>query len=109
MSITRGSVWWGPAPHKSSPSYRPWVLVSDDTHPFSHTECIALAMTTMRHSGAIPVTDSKWERGGSDRDAYISPWYVTTIKHRDLDRQQGVLAEDVVEEAVSELHRYTPR
>ena len=109
MTLSRGAVWWGPAPHKSSPSYRPWVLVSDETHPFSHTESIALAMTTTQHSGAIPVSKSDWVRGGSEREAYISPWYVTTIKHRDLDRQQGVLPATVVDEAVAELHRYTPQ
>ncbi len=82
----RGEVWWGPAPNKSSPSYRPWLIVSGSDHPFSHTECIALAMTTQRHAGGIVVPDGRWVSGGSNRESYVSPWYVTTIKHRDLDR-----------------------
>ncbi|MBO4249495.1 hypothetical protein IL252_16940 [Halomicrobium sp. IBSBa] len=107
MSYEQGEVWWGPAPHKSGPSYRPWVIVSDGSHPFAHTECIALAMTTQQHTGAISVPDDAWREGGSDTDAYISPWYTTTIKHRDFDRQQGTLEPTLVVEAVSELHRYT--
>jgi hypothetical protein len=40
MKATRGDVWWGPAPHKSDPAYRPWLVVSDDAHPFASEECI---------------------------------------------------------------------
>ena len=107
MTFERGEVWWGPAPHKSAPSYRPWVIVSDSSHPFSHTESIALAMTTQHHSGAIPVPDTAWIRGGSDRETFVSPWYTTTIKHRDFDRQQGELHQELLADAVEALHAYT--
>lgn len=108
MAYDRGDVWWGPAPHKAGPSYRPWVIVSDATHPFSHTECIALAMTTQQHTAGIVVPDDAWIRGGSAKQSYISPWYVATIKHRDLDRQQGELEPTTVDEAADHLHQYTP-
>lgn len=108
MTHDRGDVWWGPAPHKSGPSYRPWVVISDATHPFSHTECIALAMTTQQHAAGIRVPDDAWSRGGSQQQSYISPWYVTTIKRRDLDRQQGELKPALVDDAVEKLHQYTP-
>lgn len=104
----RGEVGWGPAPHRSSPAYRPWVVVSDGSHPFADEECIVLAMTTRRHAACVPVPASAWTRGGTDREAYCSPWYVATIKHRDLDRRQGVLDDDTLTEAVAALHRYVP-
>lgn len=107
MPYGRGEVWWGPAPHKPGPSYRPWVIVSDDTHPFSHTECIALAMTSQQYAAGIDVPDGAWIRGGSDTESSISPWYVVTIKHRDLDRQQGELDAELVADAGVELHAYT--
>lgn len=107
MAYERGEVWWGPAPHKSSPAYRPWVVVSDDSHPFAHTECIGLAMTTQQHASGIPVPDDAWVTGGSQKQSYTSPWYTTTLKHRDLDRQQGRLREDIVTRAVAALHDYT--
>lgn len=107
MVYDQCEVWWGPAPHKSSPAYRPWVIVSNATHPFSDTECIALAMTTQRHSAGIDVPDSTWIRGGSRKDSYISPWYVATIKHRDFDRQQGELSKGIVTNAIDRLHGYT--
>lgn len=108
MPLDRGTVWWGPAPHKRGPSYGPWVVISDSSHPLSAEECIALAMTTRRHAGSIEVPDVAWSQGGSAKQSYISPWYVATVKHRDLDRQQGTLSEGVLSSAVSALHRYTP-
>ena len=108
MAQDRGDVWWGPAPHKSGPAYRPWVIVSESSHPFAETECIALAMTTQQHAAGIDVPDSAWIRGGTDKKAYISPWYGATIKDADFDRRQGELAADIVADAVAELHRYTP-
>ncbi|MFC6873773.1 type II toxin-antitoxin system PemK/MazF family toxin [Halobellus marinus] len=108
MELDRGAVWWGPAPHKASPAYRPWVVVSDNSHPFADTECIAVAMTTQAHAEGILVPDDAWIRGGSDKSAYVSPWYVTTIKQRDFDRQQGVLSEPLLADVIAELHRYTP-
>ena len=107
MDHDRGEVWWGPAPHEAGPSYRPWVIVSDSTHPFSDIECIGLALTSQRHADGIRVPDGDWVRGGSNTRSYISPWYVATIKHRDLDRQQGRLAATLVDAAIERLHQYT--
>jgi len=64
-------------------------------------------MTTQAHANAIAVPDDAWIRGGSQKDAYISPWYVTTIKHRDLDNQQGTLTASLVADALDALHEYT--
>lgn len=108
MAHDPGDVWWGPAPHKAAPSYRPWLIISDTTHPFAHTECIALAMTTQHHAEGITVTTSDWIRGGSKKDASISPWYVITIKYSDFDRQQGTLTERLLTNAIEKLHRLLP-
>lgn len=105
--MERGDVRWGPAPHKDSPAYRPWVIISNTSHPFSHTESIALAMTTRDHEGGITVPDGAWVRGGSEKQSYISPWYVATIKYRDFDRHQGSLRTHLVDNAVERMHSYT--
>jgi mRNA-degrading endonuclease toxin of MazEF toxin-antitoxin module len=104
----RGTVWWGPAPQKATPSYRPWLVLSTDDHPFAASECIAVAMTTTRHDAGIIVSDDDWVEGGADSESYVSPWYVATFKYADLDRRQGRVAEDVVRRAAAELHAYTP-
>ena len=107
MADMQGEVWWGPAPHKSDSAYRPWLIISDTSHPFSAEECIAVGMTTQSHSDGIAVPDEAWIHGGSKKDAYVSPWYVTTIKHRDLDNQQGTLSDPLVAAAIEALHDYT--
>jgi len=63
-------------------------------------------MTTQGHPDGIAVSNEVWVRGGSEQEAYISPWYVTTIKHRDMENQQGEIAERLVVEAIEALHRY---
>lgn len=105
--VKRGEVHWGPAPHKDSPAYRPWLVVSDSSHPFADEECIALALTTQKHDSGIAVPTDAWIAGGSVKQSYISPSYVATIKHRDFDTHQGTLADEMVDEAVAALHNYT--
>ncbi|WP_459194534.1 type II toxin-antitoxin system PemK/MazF family toxin [Halosimplex sp. J119] len=105
---SRGDVHWGPAPHKDTPAYRPWLILSTDSHPFADEECICVAMTTQAHDEGIPVTDDAWTAGGSAKQAYVSPWYVATIKHAAFDRQQGALADSLVDRVVATLHEYTP-
>lgn len=107
MEFARGDVCWGPAIHKGTGAYRPWVIVSDESHPFDSEECIALALPTQQHADGIPVPDDSWKAGGSETEAYISPWYVTTIKLDDFDRHQGTLEEDIVDRASAALDRYT--
>jgi hypothetical protein len=64
-------VWWGPAPFNSS-AVRPWLVVSDERRPFSHAECIALALTTQEYAEGITVPDEAWTEGGADVQSYIS-------------------------------------
>lgn len=108
MTARRGDVRWGPAPQKSSPSYRPWLVVSDGSAPFADEEAIVVALTTRAHDSGIAVSDEAWIRGGSRRDAHVSPWYVATMKHRDFEDLQGELAEDLVSDVARELHGYVP-
>ena len=67
-----------------------------------------MALTTQQHPAGIAVLEDDWTRGGSHKDAFISPWYVTNMKHRDIDNLQGVLSETVITEAIRELRSYTP-
>ena len=105
MAYDRGEVWWGPAPFKASAS-RPWLIVTDDRRPFAHTECTVLALTTQEYVEGIRVPDDAWIEGGADVQSYISPWFATTHKHRDLGDKQGRLDAVVVTKAADALHEY---
>lgn len=104
----RGTVWWGPAPHKDTPSYRPWLVLSTDDHPFAREECIVAAMTTTAHDAGIEVSTSAWTDGGSDVKSYVSPWYVATLKYSSFDRKQGRIRTPLVERVASKLHSFVP-
>jgi mRNA-degrading endonuclease toxin of MazEF toxin-antitoxin module len=104
--VSRGDVRWGP--HSDSSAYRPWLVVSVDEHPFAAEECIAVALTTTPHDEGVPVPDDAWTAGGSRKQPYVSPWYVTTIKHRTFDRHQGRLEAEFLTWVVERLHSYVP-
>lgn len=106
--VDRGDVRWGPAPQKSSPAYRPWLVVSDDGHPFADEECIVVALTTTDHDEGIAVPAECWDVGGSDVRSYASPWYVTTVKTATFDRLQGRLDPALVSRIAESLHAYVP-
>jgi len=108
VTVVRGDVRWGPAPHKSSPAYRPWLVVSDDTHPFAGEECLAVAQTTTDHDDSITLPDDGWALGGSDVQSFASPWYLTTIKTRTFDRHQGRLDPSLVSQIAELVHGYVP-
>lgn len=65
-------------------------------------------MTTTDHDEAIAVPDDAWVAGGSEKSAYVSPWYVATIKHAAFDRKQGTIATSLVSRAATALHEYAP-
>lgn len=108
MTVTRGDVRWGPALHKASPAYRPWLVLSTDEHPFADEECIAVALTTTPHDDGVAVPDTAWATGGAEQQSYVSPWYVVTLKHQTFDRHQGRLVETFLPQVVEQLHGYVP-
>lgn len=108
MPVSRGDVRWGPAPHKASQAYRPWLVVSTDAHPFADQECIAVALTTLAHDEGISVRCDDWDEGGAETKSYASPWYVTTVKIRTFDRHQGRLVPAFVNRVVEALRGYVP-
>ena len=54
-------------------SYRPYVCLSDDTHPFSDEEALYAAITTTHRAAAIPLTDNDFAAGSLPRESYVNP------------------------------------
>lgn len=96
-TVVRGEVRWGPAPFKGSGVYRPWLVLSEDSHPFSGVECIAVGLTTTAHECGIRITSRDWTDGGTFRESYVSPWYPTTLEHADAGEWQGLVDADLVD------------
>lgn len=85
---------------------RPFVLVSNQTHPFQGTEYIAATLTTTERDEAIALSADDWEIGSSPRDSYVSPWGVMTLKDAAIDRRVGRLRAAVLEQIAEELYGY---
>jgi mRNA-degrading endonuclease toxin of MazEF toxin-antitoxin module len=87
----RGDVVWHPAPFKSPPNERPFLVLSDDTHPFHGAEYAVVGLTRTGRHEAIELTADAWALGDPGGESYVSPWYVFTIKHADIIRPKGAL------------------
>ncbi len=86
--------------------YRPYVCLSDDTHPFSDEEALYAAVTTTRRAVAIPLTDDDFTTGGLPRESYVNPWTIATIRHADIQHGEGRLVDATIETVAQEVAGY---
>lgn len=97
----RGAVVKGPDLLADN-DYRPYVCLSDHTHPFHDEEALYAAATTTRRAVAIPLTDDDFVSGGLPRESYVNPWTVVTIRHVDMECKEGHLIEVTTEKIATE-------
>lgn len=105
MSYTRGTVVKGPdlfGPHE----YRPLICLSDDSHPFSDEEALYAAVTTTRRSVALPLTDEDFTTGGLPQESYVNPWTITSIRHADIQAEEGQLTPETTETIAQQAAAY---
>lgn len=106
-AFERGDVAWHPAPYKADPNAgRPFVVLSDDQHPFYGEEYLAAALTTVPRPEALPLTETDWVQGGTPRDSYVSPWYVMSPKHTNFDAGIGTLRETTIDRIARDITSY---
>ena len=86
--------------------YRPYVCLSDDTHPISDEEALYAAVTTTRRAVAIPLTDDDFTTGGLPRESYVNPWTIATIRHADIQHEEGRLVGATIETIAEEAAGY---
>ncbi len=103
--FSRGAVVKGPDLFANH-DFRPYVCLSDETHPFSDEEALFAAITTTRRSVAIPLTDSDFANGGLPQQSYVNPWTVASIRHADIQGEEGRLLEETVEAIAEESAGY---
>lgn len=101
----RGAVVKGPNPF-SKAQHRPYVKLSDDTHPFDQQEGLYAAITTTQRSDAIELSSSDFVSGGLPKTSYVSPWVITTFKHADLSKQEGQLSGSIVDDIAAAAASY---
>lgn len=85
---------------------RPYILLSDDRHPFHGQEYIAAVVTTTNREGAIPLDTDSFEEGSLPRQSYVSPWNPVTLKDHQVDKHVATLSATIVDEVVTELNSF---
>jgi len=105
MAYDRGTVVKGPDLFGAY-DHRPYVCVSEDSHPFSDEEALYAAITTTCRAVAIPLTAEDFRAGGLPRESYVNPWTVTSIRHADIVGREGHLVAGTTEQIANEIGAY---
>lgn len=100
----RGHVVWHPGLFRDSG--RPWFVVSDDRHPFHGEEYLVAGITTTERPDAVELGECSWSVGGLPRTSYVSPWFLTTLKHAAIDRGVGMVTAETLETVVGDIVGY---
>lgn len=85
---------------------RPWFVLSDDGHPFHGEEYVVAGITTTDRADAIRIEEDAWNIGSLPRTSYVSPWFLTTVKHADVHRGVGAVDQSTVESILAAVSKY---
>ena len=105
MKVSRGDVVIGPD-FIGGNNRRPFVVISNENHPFSSEECLAILITTTEREKAITLSEEKFAEGELPRKSYASPWTITTLKTNVLQEKIGELNSDTMKEISDQVTTY---
>lgn len=107
MQPERGDVVRSSDPFKlGDDKQRPWLIVSNDSHPFSGEQHIAVAISTKEYDDSVPLSANVWELGGVPRQSSVSPWAVHSPRHEDFVAWQGRVTVSFVDSVVEAVETY---
>ncbi|OLZ39521.1 hypothetical protein A6E15_00320 [Natrinema saccharevitans] len=107
MEPERGDVVRSHDPFKlGTEKQRPWLIVSNETHPFDGEQFLAVAVSTKQYDRSLPLRSDVWEVGGVPCESFVSPWAVHSPRREDLIAWQGRVTESFIERVIDELKRY---
>jgi len=96
----RGDVVFGHDPFNERPAARPWLILSDEYHPFHGEQYGGVTLTSKSyHDEFLTIGDEDWIRGGMPAESAVVPWGIASPDHEDLDsdRYQGRLTPTYVD------------
>lgn len=67
---------------------------------------MAVALTTSGYDDALTVESENWNEGGVPFQSYVLPWAVQSPIDEDIERRQGSLRSDFVDDVVEEVIGY---
>lgn len=107
MTYERGSIVFADDPFKGDDASRPWLIIGTDETPFHGEQYIALTLSTKTwYDERVPIDDDDLVDGGLPKSSSILPWAVASVEATRIDRELGVLAEEIVDEVTEQLGSY---
>lgn len=105
MAYQQGGIVVAEDPFGNTPT-RPYLLLSNDQHPFFGQEYIAVVVTTTERTEAIELTADRFQAGQLPRASYVSPWSVLTLKHWMVTKQPAKATTATVDDVRQETETY---
>lgn len=97
MTHPRGAVVVADDPFGRTPR-RPYLIVSDDHHPFVSMQYIAIGITTSNYDEAFPIrghlTDGTLKR---EAESQAAPWAVVTLKHSNITKRIAQIEQSLID------------
>jgi len=84
---------------------RPYLVVSNDTHPFGEEEDVAVVITTTERDQAIPLA-GEYVEGKLPYESFVSPWSPVTLKHAAIDKRVALVSRGVLDDVADALYGY---
>jgi len=97
----RGAVVVATDPYGNTPR-RPYLVLSDETHPFAGSQYIAVGITTKEYAPSLPL-DGAFVRGTLREPSFVSPWAVVSLRAADIDRAVAMVEQTITETAAKRM------
>lgn len=101
----RGVVVVAADPFGNTPR-RPYLIVSNTSHPFAGKQYIALGITTKEYTESLPLAGA-FETGTLNRESFVSSWAVVSLQDIDVDRAVARVTDELIAAAVDKMMQYT--
>lgn len=97
----RGAIVVAADPFGNTPR-RPYLVVSDENHPFAGEQYIAVGISTKSYEESIQLAGT-YVDGSLDRDSYLAPWAVVSLRAHAIERAVARVERSILEHAAERV------
>jgi hypothetical protein len=102
--LQRGSIVVASDPYGHTPR-RPYLIVSDETHPFAGEQYITAGLTTKEYPPSVSL-GGRFVEGGLSERSFVSPWAVVSLRETDIERAVAIVDQTVMKTAAEQIARF---
>jgi len=91
----RGSVIVATDPFGETPR-RPYLILSDETHPFAGKQYIAAGISTVSYPESLSLK-GEFTEGKLTRESFLAPWAIVSIRSEHIDRAVARVTDNITD------------